>query len=163
MLLGEAIRLWGVGYAGFITRTRNVGADLLVTAGPFARVRNPLYVGNFFISLGACVGLNALMPWSVLVYIVLYAIQYHFIVTLEEETLLGKFGEEYARYKSQVPRFIPSFRPYDNPAAIAFNGQIAFANERKTFTSIFVITLLILAFLHFGNPIAGWITSLFSA
>ena len=55
MVLGELIRIWGVGYAGFITRTRNVGADVLVTDGPFALIRNPLYAGNFFLSLGAVV------------------------------------------------------------------------------------------------------------
>ena len=33
MAVGELIRIWGVGYAGFVTRTRNVGASSLVTSG----------------------------------------------------------------------------------------------------------------------------------
>ena len=66
MLTGEAIRIWGVGYSGFITRTRNVGADLLVTNGAYGRLRNPLYLGNFILSLGVCIMFNALMPWMVI-------------------------------------------------------------------------------------------------
>jgi protein-S-isoprenylcysteine O-methyltransferase Ste14 len=163
MLLGEGIRLWGVGYAGFITRTRNVGAEVLVTSGPFAIIRNPLYAGNFFISLGACAAFNALMPWVLILFACLYCIQYHFIVRLEEATLEKKFGELYRRYCSAVPRFFPNGRKYDQPSAVFFNGAVAFANERKTFVSIAVIAALSVLLNLFGNPILPWIKSLLSA
>jgi protein-S-isoprenylcysteine O-methyltransferase Ste14 len=163
MLLGEAIRLWGVGYAGFITRTRNVGAEVLVTSGPFARIRNPLYAGNFFISLGACTAFNALMPWVLILFACLYGVQYHFIVRLEEATLEKKFGDVYRRYCLSVPRFFPNGRKYDQPSAIFFNGAVAFANERKTFVSIAVIAALSILFTLFGNPVLPWIKSLLSA
>ena len=46
-LFGELIRLWGVSWAGSETRTTGgVGGTYLVISGPFAHVRNPLYVGN---------------------------------------------------------------------------------------------------------------------
>ena len=46
-LAGELIRLWGVSWAGSETRTTGgVGGSFLVISGPFAHVRNPLYVGN---------------------------------------------------------------------------------------------------------------------
>ena len=162
MLLGEAIRLWGVGYAGFITRTRNVGADVLVTSGPFSLIRNPLYAGNFFISLGACAAFNAFMPWILVIFAGLYALQYHFIVRLEEATLESKFGEVYRRYCSRVPRLFPTFRKYDEPSAVSFNGVVAFANERKTFVSISVVTVASIAYTLFGNPLLPWIKSLLS-
>jgi len=163
MLLGEAIRIWGVGYAGFITRTRNVGAPLLVTSGPFAIIRNPLYAGNFFLALGACVAFNALMPWVLILYVVLYGVQYHFIVRLEETTLENKFGDAYRRYTAKVPRFFPGFRKYDEPSQVFFNAGIAFANERKTFVSIvLILALSILLTLH-RNPVLPWIRSLLSA
>jgi protein-S-isoprenylcysteine O-methyltransferase Ste14 len=163
MLLGEAVRLWGVGYAGFITRTRNVGAPQLVTSGPFSIIRNPLYAGNFFISLGACVAFNALMPWVLLLFALLYGVQYHFIVRLEEATLEKKFGDEYRRYTAAVPRFFPRFRTYDAPSQIFFNAGIAFANERKTFVSIVTILAATVLFTLFGNPLLTWIKSLLSA
>jgi hypothetical protein len=163
MLFGETIRLWGVGYAGLVTRTRNVGADVLVTSGPFSRIRNPLYAGNFFISLGACVGFNALMPWMALLFVCLYSLQYYFIVRLEEKTLEAKFGVLYGRYKERVPRFFPGFGKYDQPSAVSFNGAVAFANERKTFVSIAVIFAATVFLTLYGNPLLSWIRSSLSA
>ena len=51
-LLGEALRVWAVGYAGATTRESELAAPRLVTAGPYAFVRNPLYVGNCITALG---------------------------------------------------------------------------------------------------------------
>src|ERR1700694_5338388 len=50
--LGEAVRCWAVGYSGVTTRGDHVEAPALITAGPYAHVRNPLYVGNFITALG---------------------------------------------------------------------------------------------------------------
>ena len=44
--LGEALRLWGVHHIGAISRTRSDRLGPLIDTGPFALVRNPLYVGN---------------------------------------------------------------------------------------------------------------------
>jgi protein-S-isoprenylcysteine O-methyltransferase Ste14 len=52
LFVGEAIRIWAVSYAGGITRTRNVGAPKICSSGPYAFVRNPLYVGNMMMYLG---------------------------------------------------------------------------------------------------------------
>ncbi len=50
--VGEAVRMWAVGYSGVTTRGDTVTAPALVTAGPYARVRNPLYVGNVLTAAG---------------------------------------------------------------------------------------------------------------
>jgi protein-S-isoprenylcysteine O-methyltransferase Ste14 len=150
MLMGESLRFWGVGYAGFATRTRNVGAGQLVTNGAFGVIRNPLYAGNFFISLGVVIAFNALMPYMVLAYVALYAIQYYFIVKLEEEKLENIFGDEYRSYKAAVPRFIPNFRVNQNGSAVPFNGAVAIKNEKKVFVSIFIM-LLAAMLVHFWH------------
>ncbi|MBL8025214.1 MAG: isoprenylcysteine carboxylmethyltransferase family protein [Fibrobacteres bacterium] len=144
MVCGEAIRFWGVGYAGFATRTRNVGASKLVTNGAFSVLRNPLYAGNFFISLGVVIAFNALMPYMVFIYAALYSIQYYFIVKLEEERLEDVFGDEYRRYKAAVPRFIPTFRKYEGASDVPFSGAVAIKNEKKVFVSILIMLIVAL-------------------
>ncbi|HVN47548.1 MAG TPA: methyltransferase, partial [Bacteroidota bacterium] len=67
VVLGEFFRFYGVAYAGSLTRvTGSVGAPEVIVAGPFARVRNPLYVGNMLTYIGIGIMSNALFPWLVL-------------------------------------------------------------------------------------------------
>src|SRR5215831_1478475 len=54
VLAGEFLRLWGVSIAGSETRTTGpVGGTFLITTGPFSYVRNPLYLGNMLMYIGA--------------------------------------------------------------------------------------------------------------
>ena len=142
MFIGEMIRFWGVAYAGGATRTRKVGANMLVTNGPFAFVRNPLYIGNMFIYSGAGIISNTCLPWLILVIWIFFGIQYYLIVKLEEEKLQELFGNSYLEYKNKVPRFLPQFHPFkaENPVKPDFKN--ALRSEKSTFLSILVILLL---------------------
>jgi protein-S-isoprenylcysteine O-methyltransferase Ste14 len=73
-MIGESLRIWAVRHAGGATRTTGrpgAGAEL-ITHGPFAYVRNPLYLGNFILSFGLCVMAWAWMPWMLLVFVALF-------------------------------------------------------------------------------------------
>ena len=52
VLLGEWIRMWGVHHIGSVSRTRTERLGPLIDHGPFAMVRNPLYIGNILLWLG---------------------------------------------------------------------------------------------------------------
>ena len=143
VVLGELIRIYSVAFIGGISRTRKGSlGSTLTTTGPFAYVRNPLYVGNFFILLGFAV-LSAsfgLMLFSVL----LFAFQYYWIVQYEEGLLVAKFGQVYVDYQMQVPAWIPKKCPALAEMEWPTSYSAALKSERRTLTTILAIFLLLM-------------------
>src|SRR5437660_992306 len=81
----EALRIWAVHHIGAVSRTRGDRLGPLVTSGPFAYVRNPLYLGN--IALWAGFAFAAGLAWTVPAIVALLAFEYHAIVRWEEQLL----------------------------------------------------------------------------
>jgi protein-S-isoprenylcysteine O-methyltransferase Ste14 len=102
---GEWIRLEGVRHIGVISRTRSDRLGPLVSDGPFARVRNPLYLGNIALWVGFA--LSARLAWLVPLAAGLLFVEYHAIVRWEEQLLDSRLGEGYRAYAARVPRWIP--------------------------------------------------------
>lgn len=133
--IGEAIRLWAVHHIGAISRTRSDRLGPLVAAGPFAYVRNPLYLGNILLWTGFAIAARLL--WLAPVIVVLLALEYHAIVRWEERLLAERIGEPYVNYVARVPRWVPSFgarTPRD--AAITFSWRQTLFSERGTLIAI---------------------------
>ena len=144
IVVGEFLRIWAVGYAGASTRARTLGAARdLVTTGPYSYVRNPLYLGNFLLSLGVC--LVASVYWLVAVLVVGYFFQYLPIIAVEEAYLLESCGVVYQTYQERVPRFIPQFRSYPDPSTHDFSFARAIKSEKRTLTAIVCVVGLIFA------------------
>jgi protein-S-isoprenylcysteine O-methyltransferase Ste14 len=143
---GEAIRLSGVAAAGTVTRRRSRTVQRLVTYGVFAWMRNPLYVGNFLIWMGFTVASGVL--WFIPVAIILFAIEYTFIVRYEEGVLESIFGAEYLAYKSRTPRWFP--RPPGTDEEGEHHWDEAWKSEISTFLQYIVIAGLFIAKQHFG-------------
>jgi protein-S-isoprenylcysteine O-methyltransferase Ste14 len=75
----------------------------LISSGPYAISRNPMYVGWTLLYLGgALISRNAWMVAS----LVLVGGIIHREVLREEHTLEGAFGEEYVRYRKLVRRYV---------------------------------------------------------
>ena len=146
-ILGEVVRYWGVAYAGSLTRvTGSVGAPEIVTSGPFAHVRNPLYVGNIFLYVGVGIISNALFPWLLLVATAYFVFQYYEIVLLEEDFLRGTFGAAYEEFAGNVPRFIPRFTGYRaaSQSKQRPDWRAAFYSERRTLQAIGLVLAALL-------------------
>jgi protein-S-isoprenylcysteine O-methyltransferase Ste14 len=144
---GESMRFWGVAYAGSLTRvTGSVGAPEVIVAGPFAYVRNPLYVGNMLTYIGIGVMSNALFPWLVIAAAAYFAFQYYQIVLVEEEFLVNEFGAGYVEYKKNVPRFIPLVIRYAHPSQVHQQARWheAVRSERRTFQALGLVLLVLL-------------------
>jgi protein-S-isoprenylcysteine O-methyltransferase Ste14 len=143
---GELIRYWGVSWAGSETRTTGgVGGTYLVISGPFAFVRNPLYVGNILLYIGIGIMSWSLFPYLQLIALLFFAVQYHFIVNGEEKYLREKFGETYSKYVNNVPRFIPQFKPYrDNTLEQPpYNPKGGVKSEKRTLQAFMLVSLII--------------------
>jgi protein-S-isoprenylcysteine O-methyltransferase Ste14 len=138
-IAGELIRCWAVGYSGETTRNDVVTAPKLVTAGPYAYVRNPLYIGNFVTATGfaiAFTGRNCSIMRALLVGGSLAAMSavYAAIVPHEEAFLRAQFGEEFERYCDRVPPFIPRSAPIDG-AQGHWSSDVVRTAESKTFVT----------------------------
>jgi len=147
MAIGEFTRFWGVAYAGSLTRvTGRVGAPEVIVAGPFARVRNPLYVGNVLTYVGIGIMSNALFPWLIIIAVVWFSFQYYQIVVLEESFLEKEFGSVYLEFKRNVPRFIPRLSVYVNPVQSKqlSNWKEAIHSERRTFQALSLVLVILL-------------------
>lgn len=147
-LLGEFFRLWGVSYAGSETRTTgSVGGTYLVVSGPFAHLRNPLYLGNILLYVGIGVMSMALFPYLQIVALVFFVIQYHFIIKEEEGYLRKTFGKEYEDFYNNVPRLIPQFKAYKNGnlEQPKYNLGAGLRSERRTLQAFSLVTIIIVA------------------
>ena len=132
VVLGEAIRLWGVRHIGAISRTRSDRLGPLVASGPFALVRNPLYVGNIALWMGFAV--SARLLWLVPVLVAILAFEYHAIVRWEERLLEERLGDRYRAYAAQVPRWVP--KTFHLGAAPCFSLRETLYSERGTLIAI---------------------------
>jgi protein-S-isoprenylcysteine O-methyltransferase Ste14 len=80
---------------------------VLVSTGPYAIVRHPIYLGAFiFLAALSLVTANLLVLLPTLVLMALLFMQ----IDGEEATLIDKFGDEYREYMKRTPRLIPKFR-----------------------------------------------------
>jgi protein-S-isoprenylcysteine O-methyltransferase Ste14 len=137
---GEALRLWAVHHIGAISRTRSGRLGPLIDSGPFAIVRNPLYVGNILLWVGFT--LTARLVWLAPIVALLLALEYHAIVRWEEELLESRYGPEYRSYAARVPRWLPSphgARADDSQqrsAASTFSISETLFSERGTLLAI---------------------------
>ena len=134
---GELLRLWAVRYIGVVSRTRSDRLGPLVSTGPFARLRNPLYFGNIALWVGftASAGLVWLIPPIVL----LLAFEYHAIVRWEEHLLEGRLGDDYREYAARVPRWIPLASPVSLSSQVPrlkFSWRDTLFSERGTLMAI---------------------------
>ena len=82
----------------------------LVVSGLYRFVRNPMYLGVFaaIVGQGLLLGRVVLLQYAAIVWAAFFL----FVVGYEEPVLGAQFGEEYARYRRNVPRWLPRLTPW---------------------------------------------------
>jgi protein-S-isoprenylcysteine O-methyltransferase Ste14 len=84
----------------------------LVVSGPYRYCRNPMISGVLFILVSEALLLGAagIMLWAA----VFFTINTFYFIVSEEPGLQAQFGDDYRRYKQNVPRWIPRLTPYSS-------------------------------------------------
>jgi hypothetical protein len=83
------------------------------------------------------------MWWLFAACLLFFIIQYSLIVSLEQETLLNKFGNEYSIYCENVPALIPRLTPWKIDTDATPKPKKIFKPEKSTLLNIVLILLLI--------------------
>ena len=100
ILSGVALGTWAVRTAG---HTNLEHPNRLVTSGPYAWSRHPMYVAWTLVYLGATLVANTQWPLMLLPFVAAIT---HRDATREEARLLDTFGPDYAEYQARVRRYI---------------------------------------------------------
>ena len=106
--IGAVLRIWGTAYLGAGTvHSFQMKAGAVVAAGPYRYVRNPLYLGVWFM----VAALAALMPPTGALFATALITVFLLRLILGEEAFLAqRIGEPYLAYRRAVPRIVPRFR-----------------------------------------------------
>ena len=109
LAVGAALAAAGLGVRAWAAGTIHKGSRLAVS-GPYAHLRNPLYAGTLLAGAGVAAA-GGHWAWPV-AFALLYAWLYGRTIAHEEEVLEGRFGDDFRRYRAQVPALVPRLTPY---------------------------------------------------
>ena len=133
-ITGLVLRAWA---AGHLRKNQQ-----LATSGPYAHVRNPLYVGSAVVAAGfgiagAHLGVAlALLAFFILIYLP---------VVEEEEAHIAKILDGFKDYRQRVPRFFPALTP-QYPQPETFDPSLYLKNrEYEAFIAFTIVMAVLLA------------------
>ncbi len=139
IIAGVLIRLWSNGYA--------IKNDKLSTCGPYAFVRNPLYLGTFLVASGFVIVLKSeppLLEWSAGgIFLLALSFMYYRTINAEQGMLSAKFKDAYKDYCKHVPAMVPCLLAYSKGEKWPFSLQRLFkSKEHKTVFWIFILLVV---------------------
>ena len=106
--LAAWLRVWGAAYLGYdVVHHEQMQAGAVMAAGPYRYMRNPLYLGGWFMMAALAL---LITPSGALFMLALTAFFYLRLILGEEAFLAGKLGEPYQQYLRAVPRIVPRVR-----------------------------------------------------
>lgn len=118
IVLGALVAFIGVAIRASASGHVKKNTELTKT-GPYAYVRNPLYVGSIVIAAGFAIA--SLSFWIVLILAIMFAAIYVPVIRSEEAFLRSTFSD-FDDYCQRVPRLIPRVTP-------AYEGTGSFSRE----------------------------------
>lgn len=103
-ILGIALAIWarvhlGRNWSSYPTLKEN---HELVTSGPYALIRHPIYTGVILAAIG-----TTLVSWPWTIVLVSISIMFVWRVNVEEKLMMRQFPSEYPAYKKRTWALIP--------------------------------------------------------
>jgi len=140
VLLGLVIRAWA---SGIVKKDEELAVE-----GPYSLCRNPLYVGNILI--GYSFTLIQGEWWSVTALTIYLLAFYPFTIRKEHRKMQDFFGDEFEKYRKEVPLLIPRLSPYKTLGGWSFE-QYFIENKDIVNESLVVIFWAYTAYVFFGG------------
>ncbi len=142
--IGELIRIWATGH---LNRNQE-----LTTSGPYAYVRDPLYLGRLFLIIGfSIMGWGyclLLMPIGLIIFFLNYLPRKY---RKEMTRLENLFGEDYRSYSAYARSLLPRFSPYPKASKRSWSFALCWKENREQYF------ILIVASVFAGIVIRSWI------
>ncbi len=136
-LFGELIQVWATSHLAKDER--------LTISGPYSHVRNPMYIGRFFLGLGFFIMTSN--PYLIASYIMLFAAYAQMRVMREEKRLRELFGADYQHYCTETRRWLPRIKPYSRSEPRKASWTQVCANHEQI-VLIGVIAVLVAVYLR---------------
>ena len=138
-MVGEFIQLWC-----FASLNKKM---VLSENGLYAIVRNPMYLGRYFLILGAIILFGNI--WVIIIFSIIYYLYMINRVKREEETLQGIFGDSYKSYCARINRFIPRFRGIRLKSLWFFKWDLLIKNHGHWNFLALILTYLVFYYFSF--------------
>jgi protein-S-isoprenylcysteine O-methyltransferase Ste14 len=136
-ILGLMLRTWAAGHLAKNER--------LATGGPYAYLRNPLYMGTLLVAAGLVIASR--QPLLAIIFAAVFVLVYLPVIELEEQHLRELFPD-YEEYASRVPllrprlRWAPSHEGTGGEAS--FRWRLYFRNQEYQALAGFLAGVLLL-------------------
>lgn len=111
---GMLLRAWAGAHLGLHGNGPRAEAPSLVTSGPYAFSRNPLYLSNLAIGVGLVFFAHALSPETTVAFLAFLLVHHVVLARWEEKHLRTLWPAEYEAYAAATPRWF-GLRPPVTP------------------------------------------------
>jgi protein-S-isoprenylcysteine O-methyltransferase Ste14 len=132
-IAGLALRAWA---AGCLAKNRQ-----LARSGPYAYIRNPLYLGTVLAAAGLAVAARS--PGLGVLFTAVFLLVYLPVIQLEEQHL-RKLFPGYGAYAARVPAFWPRFNGAPEDKHSTFRFDMYLKNREYEAAAAFVAAALFL-------------------
>jgi len=91
-----------------------------VEGGIYRYIRHPRYLGRFFLVMGIGALANNIIA---LIVAFIHFLSYFFLIWVEDNELIDRFGESFRKHKKEVPALIPKYGNWRKFIKLVFTGK----------------------------------------